>query len=163
MPSPVIDQVLDSVVATVTALGLTAGAPPAAIPVAKRKLPTREEAVDPSTLICVSLAQELPRPARFSVGTLLYLLPVEVTLVTPSPGDTAASLPVLSDFYGTIRDAFAATSKVKGSLPVSIPAGPAKVWKVRPGAGVFVDRPKLNQMMDYQAQVVNVWLLAPTR
>jgi len=159
--SAVIDDVLDAVVTTVDALGLKADG--VLVPTFKRKLPTREEVIDPSTSICVCLAQVVPKPTRFCTGMLLYRLSVEVVLIQPSRADAVASLGQLSDFYGQVRDAFAATSRTKGNHPVTIPAGDDSVWMVKPGEGVFLDRPKLAQQYDYQAQLINVWVLSPTR
>ena len=157
-----IDQVLDSVVSTVTALGLLVNGQP--IPVIKRKLPTKEETLDPPTQLVVCMAEGVPAPVRFCQGVLSFRLPVEVVLVSPSPGDRLRSIPLLSDVYGQVRGAFARTSKTKGDHPVTLPAGSgASVHRVEPAEGTFLDRPKLNAAFDYQAQTVNVWLLALTR
>src|SRR5262245_22803704 len=156
-----IDNVLNSVRTRVEGLGLALNT--VAIPVVKRKLPLKEEAIDPATQITISLAELLPAPLRLSIGTLVYRLPVEVTLITPSKSDFVQSLPALSDWYGTVRDAFAQAGHTRASLPVTLPAGTDVIWKVQPAEGVFLDRPKLNLAYDYQTQIVNVWVLTITR
>jgi len=127
--------------------------------VVKRKLPLKEETLDPATQFVVSMAETLPRPVRFSIGMLLYELRVEVTLITPNRSDYLGSIPQLSDWYGQVRDHFADTT----ATPVTIPAGAAAVWMVRPDLGAFLDRPRLNFAYDYQQQVVSVFLLTRTR
>ena len=161
MASPVIDNVLEAVKTTVASLGLTAGG--VTIPVVKRKLPMKEESIDPSTQIVVSMAEVLPAPVRFCAAMLLYRLPVEVTLITPNRSDYVQSIPDLSNYYGSIRDKFAATSTTKQTFPITIPAGADAIWMVKPDSGAFLDRPRLNFAYDYQQQVVSVFLLTRTR
>jgi len=161
MANTVIDDVLNSVVSGVASLGLQAGG--VTIPVVKRKLPLKEETIDPATQFVVSMAEALPRPERFCAAMLRYELRVEITLITPNRSDYVGSIPQLSDWYGQVRDKFSATSTTKGTFPVTIPAGPAAVWMVKPGDGAFLDRPRLNFAYDYQQQVVSVFLLTRTR
>src|SRR5262245_49139540 len=161
MANPAINDVLDSIVSAVAGLGLLyEGAP---IAVSKRLLPQKEQEIDPATQIIVSLAPALPQPARFCVGMLLYQLPVEVTLVSPFRADYVTPIAGLGDYYARVRDLFSTTSRTAGTFPITIPAGPDTIWKVRAGDGAFLDRPRLAAGYNYQSQVVNVWLLSCTR
>jgi hypothetical protein len=159
-----IDEVLEAVKTAVAGLALTFNT--AVVPVAKRKLPAKEEAIDPATQIIISLAEALPLPRRFAQAVLLFTLPVEITLITPNRGDLVATVPDLGSFYGQIRAHFAKTYTVKGSFPITLPANPsrtASLFAVKPAAGTFLDRPKLAAQYDYSQQVVNVSLLDLTR
>ena len=151
----VIADVLEAVRAEVATLGLTLAG--ALLPVVTRKLPVKEEGIDPPSQIVVSLADALPQPTRFAQGVLLYTLPVEVTLVSPSDGNLA-DVGDLSNLFGLVRDHFA-----QQGLVLTLSGSTSNFYDLRPAEGAFLDRARLSARYQYQSQRVTVRVLTFAR
>ncbi|MBP3956325.1 hypothetical protein J8F10_13625 [Gemmata sp. G18] len=153
MPGPPsnLDTILDAVVTAVRELNFKLTGP-GSVPVVKRKLPKREEAVDPSEQVTVSGAAELDSVTPIAFGDVFRVrYRVEVTLVTSNKNDQVKNLPEYLAFRQQVRQLFRKPPLV----------GAAAVVDLDVVGGEFLDRGMISQGYDYQQVVIRVTTIEP--
>lgn len=141
------NDILNAVVTGVTGLGLQLNS--TTVPVRKRKVPKREETVDPGTQIVICLAEKSPPPRYFSFGKVKATYFVQVVILVPNNADNLTNLDVYQDWKQQIRVLFQ-----KPPL-----AGVSSVYNMDPIESSFIKRSLANENYDYveaNLQVENI-------
>lgn len=148
----VLNDVLDKVVEQVDLLGLALDGTP--LPVVKRKLPKKEELVDPPYQITVSKSEE-PEGWRWYAfpstsnpkGAIRKEYLVEITTITPNDNDQLTDLDTYTEWREQVIKLF--------SHPKTF-AGIAQVFDCNAAPGVFLKREEVSNNYDYQQVGVRV-------
>jgi hypothetical protein len=144
-----LNDCLDQVVKVVQALNLNLnGVIP---PVVKRKLPKKDQTLDPPIQITVN-AKEYPEKIK-NITFANYLIATykaQVTICSPNDGDELSNIPIYAQWRQQIRQKLQAPP-ISGVSP-SVPPLPVGVFmNVDSVPDVFEDRKAISDLYDYQA------------
>ncbi len=149
IPRSVLNDILDATVTGVDGLDLVLSSEPSSpIPVVKRKLPKKEEVVDPPVQITVCKS-ETPEQVKWYAfpstnkpkGTVRVKYSLEVTIISPNNDDQYTNLPDYAYWREKIRVLFSTKAAFSGV---------SEVIDCDAKLGVYLDRDQINENYDYQ-------------
>lgn len=149
MSDSVLNSILDATVKKVKQLGLSYKG--GIVPVVKRKLPKKEETVDPARQITICGAQKVDKLSWLAFGVKRMEYVVQIVIICPNNDDQASDIEIYSFWRQTIRDDFA-------EPPL---AGVSEVWDMDVLEGEFLNRDEISANYDYQEIPVKVTTAEP--
>ena len=116
------------------------------VPVAKRKLPKKDEQLNPPVQIVVCSDVLADQLGWMCFGTLKMRYRVQVVIISPNNNDNLTNLPVYTQWRQQIRNLF--DGYIKGG--VLLPGISPPVYDMDYRGGSFLPRDRLAQTYDYQ-------------
>lgn len=145
-----LNSLLDAVVKTIQALNCQLNGE--SVPVVKRKLPKKEQSVDPAVQITVCASEDVDEQKYHDfTGAMRVTYVFEITIISPNNDDQLTNLDIYTEWRESIRMRFKkppfvvyyGTDENGALLPVT-------VFQMRVLPGKFLDRKLISDNYDYQ-------------
>ncbi len=133
-----LNDILTAVKTSVDAVGVTVNG--SAVTSAIRKLPKREDSIDPAAQICISAAEKQPDVVPYCFGNrFLNKIIIEITLINPNNDDQASYISDYSNFKQSVTN--------KLMVPTGVTVSNLRDTRIRENP--FLDREMIRNGYDY--------------
>lgn len=145
-----LNALMDAIVATIQELNCQLNGE--SVPVVKRKLPKKEQQVDPAVQITVCAAEDVEDQQYHDfTGAMRVTYAFEITIISPNNDDQLTNLDLYTEWRESIRMRFKKPPfVVYYGTDESGVALPVTVFQMRVLPGKFLDRNLISENYDYQ-------------